>query len=365
MSKNGQIKIYSEIMVIVLSLLFIGLSIALIVRSSLLKKQSITFDDPAPITTSLRGSIADRYGNVLAADSRVTVNEDGEAPYTARVRSYPYKIDSLMRLLGEVDNSEGGISGVEKLANDYLIPTEGKDKAITDGVVLSIDASLLYNTNRSLSSIKEPIHIVAMDKTTGDAVIVWDNEGKTAEFSDPLYSMGDLSTSKLYNAFLSTAMAEIDRTLIFDYRCTRKSEKCPTPHGIVNIDSLAKCQSAVDEMLTFYDKKDIDAFLASLSLNDFSIRSFLDAEANATLMKSHPQMHLLNGVSENGEYIPFELSYTTEPSISRRSSLYLEEQLKIASETERIIDVKDKYAVYISAPKNLIDDVEKIMRSIL
>lgn len=364
MAKNGQMKILSEVMAVLFSLIFIALAITLIVRSSILKRQTINFDDPSPITTSLRGSISDRYGNLLSLDSRVNVTEDGNTSYTVRQRTYPYKIPSLLRLLGTTDNDAIGTSGIELLANEYLISEGGKDKALTDGVVLSLDALLLYNTDRALSSINEPIHIIAMDKTTGEAVIVWDNEKESATFDNPIYSVNDLSSSKLINAFYALAMAEIDRTRILDYRC-RRNDKCKTSHGLITIDNLAKCQSAIDEMLTFYDKKEIDTFLSSLSFNDYSIRSFLDASANATLMKSHPQMHILNGISENGEYTPFELSNTNTPKISRRSSIYLEEQLKIASETERIIDVKDKYCVYISASKNVIDDVEKIVRSIL
>lgn len=364
MDKSGQMKLRSEITAIVFLLIFIALAVTIIVRSSLLKRQTITFDDPAPLSTSLRGSISDRYGNLLSLDSRVNVNEDGNSSYIVRQRTYPYKIDSLFRLLGSTDKDGNGVSGIEALANDYLLPEDGKDKPLTDGVVLSLDASLLYNTDRALSLIDTPVHVIIMDKTTGEAVVVWDNEKENAVFDDPIYSLNDLSSSKLINAYYAAAMAEIDRTRIFDYRC-RRNDKCEVSHGLITIDNLAKCQSAIDEMLTYYDKKEIDAFLQKLSLNDYSIRSFLDASANATLMKSHPQMHILNGVSENGEYTPFELSNTQSPELSRRTSIYLEEQLKIASENERIIDVKEKYAVYISADRSVIDDVEKIVRSIL
>ena len=364
MSKSGQMKLRSEITAIVSLLLFVALVITIIVRSSLLKRQTINFDDPAPISTSLRASISDRYGNLLSLDSRINVTEDGSTSYAVRQRTYPYKIQSLFRLLGSTDRDGNGISGIEQLANAYLLPSDGKDKPLTDGVVLSLDASLLYNTDRALALIDTPVHIIVMDKTTGEAVVVWDNEREGISFDDPIYSLNDLSSSKLINAYYAAAMAEIDRTRIFDYRC-RRNDKCSVSHGLITIDNLAKCQSAIDEMLTYYDKKEIDSFLQKLSFNDYSIRSFLDAEANATLMKSHPQMHILNGVSENGEYIPFELSSTSEPEISRRTSIYLEEQLKIASENERIIDVKERYAVYISADKSVIDDVEKIVRSIL
>lgn len=363
MDKLGQIKTRSGIMILLFSLTTLVLVICLLVRASLLKSQMLEFDDPTPISASLRGSILDRNGTFLAMDSRKTVSTQDGKTYQMRIRTYPYNIPSLRRTLGETDASANGLSGIEKLCNTYLVSSENKDKSMSEGVTLTLDISLIQRINSSLKGVRGNVHTIIMDKDTGDVLVVWDNEGEGIKFDDDIYSLNDLTSSPLLRAFLASAMAEIDRTRIFDYKCLGTG-KCDHSHGSITVDRISECPSAIDEMIRAYSDEEISSMLEGFSLIDFKITSFMDAATNGIFMQSHPKMHILQGYDDGSQK---ELSgvSTREITISESVSKYLARQLLIASPNEKIFTVKDKYTVYVSSPSTSINEVMYAIKNIL
>lgn len=363
MDKLGQIKTRSGLMILFFSLTMIILVISLIVRTSLLKSQMLEFNDPTPIAQSLRGSILDRNGAYLAMDSRKTINTADGKTYQERVRNYPYNIPSLKRLLGTTDKDGKGVSGIEKLCNQYL-SSENKDKSMSEGVSLTIDISLFQRINNSLKGVKGNVHVIVMDKTNGDALVVWDNENEDTTFLDEIYMTDDLSSSPLLNAFVASAMAEVDRSRIFDYKCLGTG-KCTTSHGIVTVDRLSQCPSAIDEMVRLYNDEEISRILSSLSLNDFKINSFMDAAANGIFMQSHPKMHILQSLNDDGSEKGLQSAETQSALVSESISKYLNRQLLIASSSEKIFTVSNQYVVYVSSPSSSISEVMYTVKNIL
>lgn len=364
MDKTGQIKLYAKITAALFIVAIIALIISLFIRSSLMSNKMITFNDPVPVSSSLRGTISDKDDTFLAMDSRKTISSANGTKSSIRVRVYPYQIPSLLRLLGQIDDNAQGVSGIEKLCNEYLVSSENKDKSMTDGVMLTLDIRLIENINKAFRGFTgNKIHILVMDTTTGGVSAVWDNDNTFTPDENDLYALGDLSSSQLMNAFLVSIMAEIDRTRLFDYKCIT-SDLCPTPHGLVTVDNMSICSSAVHEMLKLYKEDEIAEYLNSLSFDNYSISSYMNSSASALEGRPTPKLHILDSVRVNGEKSNIEVEYTQTPKMSERISAFLLNQLSVASKNERIIKI-GKYLVYIRGDEKSISDITRALRTIL
>lgn len=364
MNKAGQIKLYAQISAALFAVCVIVLIICLFIRSSLLSNKMITFNDPSPASSSLRGTICDKNGTFLALDSRKTVSSSSGTKSSVRVRVYPYPYASLIRLLGEADSEGQGISGIEKMCNEYLVSSEKKDKAMSDGVMLTLDMPLTENINKTFNALAgNKIYILAMDTTTGGVSVVWDNDRNNKPDPNDLYSLGDMSSSPLMNAFLAAVMAEIDKSRLFDYKCIGSS-LCPEPHNVITVDNISLCPSAVHEMLKLYNENEIAEYLNSLSFDNYSISSFMNSASSAIQGKKTPKMHILDSVRVNGEKSNIETEYTPTPKLSEKISSFLLTQLGTASNSEKIIKI-GKYLVYVRSDEKNMSDIIRALKSIL
>ena len=364
MNKTGQIKLYAQISAAVFIVCVIALVVCLFVRSSLVSKQMNSFNDPAPLTSSLRGTICDKNGIFLAMDLRKTITSANGGISSVRTRVYPYPEPSIIRLLGETDNEGQGISGIEKLCNEYLVSSEKKDKSMSDGVTLTLDMPIIENIDKTFKGLTgSNIHILAMDTLTGGVSVVWDNDKNKKPDPNDLYSLGDMSESPLINAFLVAIMAEIDKSRLFDYKCIGSS-LCPTPHNLITVDNISTCNSAVQEMLKLYNEDEVASYLNSLSFDNYSIASFMNSTGAAIQGKSSPKMHILNSIRVNGEKSEVEVEYTPSPLLSKNIAAFLLSQLGIASNSEKIFKT-GKYIVYVRSDEKNINDIIKALKTIL
>lgn len=338
MNKSGQFKshIYA-----IFTLLLIGTVIVislLISKIYKIKQNTKHYTNPNIYKIDDEISIVDKNGVPLF----FKVNYNKEEEWIC-----PYNIPSLKRTLKNINSNINSENGEHNL-------------------FLTLDIEQIKKISLALSKIKEETHVVIADRFTGDITTLYDNQKVDKQFFDTDYSLNDLGTSDIKNAFLSYLFYKADKKLITNFICDGDS-LCDKPHGAVDIDNLSKCKSAINHYISLYTSShfDIVSLMNENKIYNLKLDGLFTGYLAIINEADFQEIHLVNGVSyDDGKYDKEEYKLISINNTSAEEKDYFLKQINITSDYQKIF-TSSRYIVYLETDSKLIDSVVKTLESIL
>ena len=260
--------------------------------------------------------------------------------------------ECFKNFIGWLDvESRNGVSGIEKMANDFLISTDGVDTMVKKGsdVVLGLDIDFSMRLKDINYSRNKPFCIYVFDVFSGMLIGFYNNGFDMTEFDNSLLSFADISKSDIFNSLEVYAMLMIDPTLMEEYYCEGRAP-CREAHGLVNLFNLIHCPSAIKNLRqnNYKNTDDLLLYIAQFGITDRNFPSLVNIGFSTYNDLMLPSVKYISNISTNGRDDVFTQSEDRQAVLKNSvASNYLKSVLREQCSDLKVELINDRFVVFM------------------